>query len=62
MSNDIFNGNYDYPLRLPEFPYTAASLFDSRYDSITYGLTWVSESEAAEIFNRCDSIITYTST
>ena len=43
VSNDIFNGNLDYPLRLPEFPYTAASLFDARFDTVTYGLTYVSD-------------------
>ena len=42
ISNDIFNGNLDYPLRLPEYPYTAAMLFDAKYSMLTYGLTWVS--------------------
>ena len=41
VSNDIFNGNLDFPLRLPEFPYTASTLFEARLDLLTYGLTWV---------------------
>ena len=52
VSNDIFNGNLDYPLRLPEFPYTASTLFEARLDLLTYGLTWVTKQHEAYNYVR----------